>query len=82
MRTLIEGSSGRGHTIVDHSGGSKVSIGTRVLSVVLLICPDHLAGSSRALVRGIVWHCSSRQYTIEAILQVYWSRRGSSSILG
>ena len=53
MRTLIEGSSGRGHTIVDHSGGSKVSIGTRVLSVVLLICPDHLAGSSRALVMAL-----------------------------
>ena len=32
-----------------------------------LICPDHLAGSSIAVVRDIVWHCSSRQYTIEAV---------------
>ena len=45
MRTLIESSSGRGRTTVEHGSGSKVSIGTGVF------CwnPDHLVGSSIAL---------------------------------
>ena len=47
---------------------------------VSLIYPDHSAGSSIALVRGLVWHCSSRQYTVEAVLQVTGAGGSSSDL--
>ena len=58
MRILLKNSSEGERATVDHDSGSRVGISTGVWN------PDHLVGSSIALVRSVVRHCSSREQLI------------------